>query len=201
MSEPDPTPACWSCRARFTVRRVDAETVLRGRAAAEGGPFRVFRCPSCGVENGVIAGPPDARGPSSARMLHPLSGRDPPSLLDRVLSRAERSRLERSRVWWRHNGDAVGRFRRGDLREAAAAGPAPTERSPRPRRVAAVSGPRAVLGVADDAPLTEIRRAFRRLAKRLHPDHAAREGLTPAEAAARFRDVRAAYDALAGRSP
>ena len=51
---------------------------------------------------------------------------------------------------------------------------------------------RAVLGVDDDAGASEIRRAYRRLARLFHPDR--NPGNTTA--LARFLKVRAAYEAL-----
>jgi DnaJ-class molecular chaperone len=52
--------------------------------------------------------------------------------------------------------------------------------------------PYSVLGVAKTASADEIKKAYRKLAKQLHPD------LNPgnAEASARFKDVSAAYDLL-----
>lgn len=52
--------------------------------------------------------------------------------------------------------------------------------------------PYAVLGVARDAPIEEIKKVYRRLARETHPD------LNPgdAKAEARFKDVSAAYDVL-----
>jgi len=60
----------------------------------------------------------------------------------------------------------------------------------------AVSGPRAVLGVPEDATPAEIERAWRRAAKRLHPDRAARDPAAQAEAHRRFLEVRRAYESL-----
>ena len=58
------------------------------------------------------------------------------------------------------------------------------------------SDARAILGVAPDASDEEIRRAFRRLALQLHPDHN-----DAPDAVARFMEVYAAYDALLGDEP
>jgi DnaJ-domain-containing protein 1 len=72
--------------------------------------------------------------------------------------------------------------------------PAPAARAPDPRRVAALR----TLGIADAADLDDVKRAYRRLARALHPD------LQPDADAERrrmlerrFAEVTAAYEALA----
>ncbi len=47
-----------------------------------------------------------------------------------------------------------------------------------------------ILGVSEDARTAEIKRAYRRLARRFHPDVAGTEGASP------FREVRQAYETL-----
>ncbi len=47
-----------------------------------------------------------------------------------------------------------------------------------------------ILGVREDALAAEIKRAYRRLARRFHPDIAGRAGASP------FREVRQAYETL-----
>lgn len=195
---------CWNCREPAAALRIVRETILRGRPRSEGGPYRVFRCRACGSENGVLA------GPEGGILLHPLSGLEAPSVLDRLLSCGERRRLTASRVWWQRNRARVERFRRGiaeprprrgvgarpgtsPLDAARAAGDAARDALSAPRRPArrrASSGPRGVLGVFEDATLAEVRRAFRRLAKAHHPDRAG------PGAADRFREIRAAYETL-----
>jgi curved DNA-binding protein CbpA len=60
-----------------------------------------------------------------------------------------------------------------------------------------VTGPRAVLGVAADATLADVRRAWRVAARRWHPDRIpTRDVVVIAEAERRFLEMRAAYDAL-----
>jgi DnaJ-class molecular chaperone len=50
--------------------------------------------------------------------------------------------------------------------------------------------------VPDDATPAEIGRAYRRAAKRLHPDRAARDPAAQEEAHRRFLEVRRAYETL-----
>ena len=50
----------------------------------------------------------------------------------------------------------------------------------------------AILGISPNATLTEIRRAYRRLAKEFHPDHYA-------GGSKRFRDIQEAYSVLGNR--
>jgi curved DNA-binding protein CbpA len=51
--------------------------------------------------------------------------------------------------------------------------------------------PRETLGVSSDASQTEIKQAFRKAAKELHPDHS-----DSPEAAEAFRRIKEAHDAL-----
>jgi len=57
--------------------------------------------------------------------------------------------------------------------------------------------PYAVLGLNDNASKSEIRRAFRRLAKKYHPD--VNHGDKAAED--HFKRLTAAYDELTGKTP
>lgn len=52
--------------------------------------------------------------------------------------------------------------------------------------------PQEILDVEPDATLAEVRRAYRRMALSVHPDHNPGDAF----AAARFREVRKAYEAL-----
>ena len=190
--------ACWCCGEPVSFGRLALECLLHGRPREEGGPWRSWRCPSCREENGALP------GPSGGWLLHPLEGLVPPGLLGRLRTSERRRRLADAEAWWAANRLRVERFRRG--LDGAPASPHPRGRragGPRSRRPAtarrsvAASGPRAVLGVSEDASLDEIRRAFRRSAKRLHPDRAPRDAASQAEAHRRFRELRAAFEALA----
>ncbi len=69
--------------------------------------------------------------------------------------------------------------------------PRPSQPAPRP-----ADPLRATLGLAADAGLPEIRRAYRALAKRWHPDRVGGDAATQREAARRFREIRSAYETL-----
>lgn len=201
---PDPGKAdgaasCWRCGRAVTGAAIAVESVLHGRARRDGGPYRTWRCPACRTENGALAGP---RG---GWLLHPLEGLRAPDLVERLFAGDEAPRTA-ARTWWREHAARVERFRRGlDAPGAPRRGRAPgaagqtgrARRAPaRPEeRPAARTGPLAVLGLPADATPDEIRRAFRRAAKRLHPDRAAGDPESQADAHRRFREVRAAYEA------
>ena len=55
----------------------------------------------------------------------------------------------------------------------------------------------AILGVAIDAGDQEIKRAYRSLAMRFHPDKASQAGISAEEAEARFVEIAEAYEVLA----
>lgn len=59
----------------------------------------------------------------------------------------------------------------------------------------------AILGLAPGATREQIRMAFRRLARELHPDVAGSYGLPPHEADRRFKEVRQAYELLMAAVP
>src|SRR5688572_16698937 len=42
---------CWFCSRAFPVKTVAGDGIIRSRAAKEGGPYRLYRCPDCGREN------------------------------------------------------------------------------------------------------------------------------------------------------
>ncbi|MCA8959624.1 MAG: J domain-containing protein [Planctomycetes bacterium] len=38
---------CWACEQRFTPKLVERDSLLKSRAASEGGPYRLYNCPRC----------------------------------------------------------------------------------------------------------------------------------------------------------
>ena len=40
--------ACWSCGCQFAGKIVNRDGILKGRVEWDGGPYRLYRCPSCG---------------------------------------------------------------------------------------------------------------------------------------------------------
>ena len=64
--------------------------------------------------------------------------------------------------------------------------------APRPARAPCMRGPRAVLGLAPDATLDDAKAAYKRLARRWHPDR-------PDGDARRMAEINAAYAAIIGR--
>ena len=44
---------CWYCRAKLNPEWVQRDGLLRGRDEVEGGPYRVYPCPSCRRENRI----------------------------------------------------------------------------------------------------------------------------------------------------
>lgn len=74
--------------------------------------------------------------------------------------------------------------------------PSPSQAPPRVAPPRPADPLRAALGLAADAGLPEIRRAYRALAKRWHPDRVGGDAAAQREAARRFREIRAAYESL-----
>lgn len=65
---------------------------------------------------------------------------------------------------------------------------------------AATAGPRGVLGVSRDADLATVKKAYRKLALKFHPDknrHLRPDDMRVVEA--KFREVQAAYEKIAGK--
>lgn len=209
---------CWDCGRAADPAAVRVESVIHARTRAEGGPYRSWTCRRCRAENGVLV------TGTEPWILIPLLGRSASRgaarLIEAFLSESERRRIERARAWWLRNGSEVDATLTARELPGPSSRPAPesgtsavanaavnttvkttaARRSPPPvpQRRRATSGPLAVLGLFEDATPAEIRRAWRALAKRWHPDRAAREGVSAAEASRRFREVRAAWERLRG---
>jgi len=192
-------PPCWFCGAGASPARAEVESVIESRSEADGGPFLTLTCLACRTRCGAL------RNRRGAWLLYPLEGATEPSLVDRIVPRTSREHQLRARAWWLRNAGNVERFR-----TAAPEPPKPrTQPPPRPRapkgrpgRAApaphsARTGPRADLGVADDATLADVRRAWRAAVKRWHPDRIPTgDPVVVGEAMRRFQEMRAAYEAL-----
>lgn len=46
-------PQCWACRSNLSNNTIERDGFLVGRAPEEGGPFRIYSCPSCRKENRI----------------------------------------------------------------------------------------------------------------------------------------------------
>jgi hypothetical protein len=189
---------CWFCGTEASPARAEVESVIESRSEADGGPFLTLTCLACRTRCGAL------RNRRGAWLLYPLEGATEPTLVDRIVPRTSREHLLRARAWWLRNAGNVERFRRADPE------PQPRRRAPpRPRAAKnragrptppprpARTGPRADLGVADDATLADVRRAWRAAVKRWHPDRIpSTDPVVLGEALRRFQEMRAAYEAL-----
>jgi hypothetical protein len=195
-----PTP-CWFCGAEASAVRAEVESVIEPRSAADGGPFLTLTCLACRTRCGAL------RNRRGEWLLYPLEGADEPTFVDRIVPRTSRERLLRARAWWLRNAGNVERFRAADRepeRPRRAPPPPPRPRAatsragrPTPAPRPARTGPRADLGVADDATLADVRRAWRAAVKRWHPDRIpTRDPVVLGEAVRRFQEMRAAYESL-----
>ena len=163
-------PACWFCAARLPRRAREVETVIESRAAADGGPFRTLTCRGCRTQCGAL------RNRRGEWLLYPLEGATEPTLIDRIVPRTSRAHSARARQWWLRNAGNVERFRDANPSRARGADAAPPETARAATRAAAAdpgaaaarTGPRAVLGVAADATLADVKRAWRAAVKRWH---------------------------------
>jgi DnaJ-domain-containing protein 1 len=199
LSGISPSPVCWFCGARISAALAEVESVIESRRAVDGGPFLTLTCRRCRTRCGAL------RNRRGAWLLYPLEGATAPTIVDRLVPSTGRERLERARAWWLLHADSVERFRAARAATAPDDGVVP-RRPPRVNakasaapaaRPAPPSGPRAVLGVAPDASLGDVRRAWRSAVKRWHPDRIpTADPVVLAEAHLRFQEIRAAYEAL-----
>ncbi|MBA3712362.1 MAG: J domain-containing protein [Pyrinomonadaceae bacterium] len=67
------------------------------------------------------------------------------------------------------------------------------------REVLKDESPHGVLGLTDAATWNEIKRAYRTLAMKFHPDHATANGITEQDATQQMKRINAAYVLLEAR--
>ena len=208
---------CWYCRGALRARFVDRDGLIRGRDAAKGGPYRLYRCPRCLRENKVEqnrAGRRFASPPKEISLFDYLFGWIEPLAPEdylRILEWQEESGPARRAFFEsggdrRYSGGIVGRVVRRILgkgrppaEEKAKEKPAkkkegekatPKEKAPRP-----IPHPYRVLGVSPDASDEEIRSAFRDLARRWHPDKQ-RDPEQIEEATRRWQQLMRAFESI-----
>lgn len=129
-------PICWSCDAEASPEVVEVESVIQTRSETDGGPFRMYPCPQCRAQNGVLS------APKLGWLFYPLEGRGGPSATDWIGSRSERGQRKRAQGWWQAHEVDVERFQhlasKNPRRRARAS---PQQRARSARAPAADPGP------------------------------------------------------------
>lgn len=208
--------SCWWCHERFDPNAIHRLAMMKGRDQSHGGPFRSFRCPSCQRESKVevthagrmFASPAKDMGLADFLFgwIEPLS---PDDMLE-VMDWHERN-AERRRHFFERDGDRrysrwrlldwlrslwprrpVGEAERVERVERRSSDVAPAR--------APVSHPYRVLGLESDATEVQVREAFRRLARRYHPDKLrVDDAAVLARASHRLAELVSAYETLSRR--
>ncbi|MGE3165510.1 MAG: DnaJ domain-containing protein [Planctomycetota bacterium] len=218
---------CWYCEHAFDLTAVTRLGMMKGRPQERGGPFRTYRCPTCQRESRIevtrggrwFASPAKDIGIADFLFgwIEPLTPDDMLRMVDWHHRFADRRRhfFERDgdhrysrrglvdwlrRLW-------VSKSRRvaadatpanGPPQEGAAHDAAAGAEPPWPRT--APAHPYRVLGLDHGASEGEIRAAFRRLARRYHPDKLRDSDAKTLELASRrLAELVRAYDSLAKR--
>lgn len=190
---------CWYCRAKLNPEWVQRDGLLRGRDESEGGPYRVYPCPSCRRENRIEAVGEGKFYASPAKDLglvdwlvgwiEPLAPDDFLELQEWQQKFGEERRLifERagsviySGLRWRQwlsrrpsielHEEESSTEEKARLRDQPRAGEIPTnQKRSELGKGLPLDHPLKILGLHRNASATEIRRKFRDLVKRYHPD-------------------------------
>lgn len=234
---------CWSCEGNFNAKVAWKASILRSRAAANGGPYRTYRCPLClklsrieSTPRGRLFASPDREiglldylfGWAGAQGMEVLGTND-------FLRVAQWHQLygDRRRAFFLRDGDS--RYTKGRLidrlrarlfrflgRRQVTLDPGlnstranePTGRTPEqaddkskpqeptPQRPPLPPHPYRILGVSTTASPAQIRTAFRRLAKKWHPDKQASADPQELERATRrLAELVSAYEQITKQNP
>lgn len=236
--------SCWSCELPFQKKIVLRDSILRGRSARNGGPYRLYRCPQCAKEGKVeftgrqrMYVSPEQEYGALDYLFGWTEWLSPTDFLR--VARWQRRSLDHRRAFFEHDGDhrySTGRIRRWIQKLFGRAAPEPsrstsdrakarrsgTQSEPRvephrnrtktdpqtktnsePRQrppIPEVPHPYLILGLTTDATDADIRKAFRRLARKHHPDkQGTRDERSLARAQRRFEELLAAYQELMNR--
>ncbi|MEM7164646.1 MAG: J domain-containing protein [Planctomycetota bacterium] len=215
---------CWSCEARFVPKMVWKNAIIRGRSETAGGPYRLYRCPLCmklsrieSSRRGRLFASPDR---DFGILDYLLGWIDAPEASDFLrIAQWHQVHADRRRQFFLRDGDTryargrwyerlragihrlFGRAAEPRFSEAADSEPPPNRESkpPEPPPQVPLPHPYRILGVSRDATPSEIRAAFRRLAKKWHPDK--QVGSDPEQlelAARRLAELVDAYNDLTG---
>ena len=214
---------CWGCNHEFTSRLIERDSLIRGRDVADGGPYRLYRCPSCQRESKVEATSKGQLFASPEKQITPMeflfSWAEPLAPED-FLKIVQWHELhgDRRRAFFARDGDrryarptlggllqrlfGRGRRRADDAPRpvgAETAGETPPPSSPQ-RTAAPIPHPYRILGVTPEASDEEIRSAFRTLARRWHPDKLGDDDPEILKLASRrLEELLKAYDSLRTR--
>ena len=214
---------CWGCQHEFTAKLVERDSLIRGREVARGGPYRLYRCPSCHRESKVEATPKGRLFASPDKEINPMeylfSWAEPLAPED-FLKIVQWHELHdaRRQAFFARDGDrrytrpTIGGFfqrlfgrahRRPAIvprpDRAAAPGETQPQSSPQPS-AAPIPHPYRILGVTPEATDDEIRSAFRTLARRWHPDKLGQDDPEVlALARQRLAELLEAYESLRAR--
>ncbi|OUU26017.1 MAG: hypothetical protein CBC13_01025 [Planctomycetia bacterium TMED53] len=180
---------CWFCRAALNLDWIHRDGIIRGRDESEGGPYRIYPCPSCRRENRIESLGPDRHYASPAKDLglvdwlvgwiEPLAPSDFLKLQEWQQTYGEERRLlfekaglsSYSGLRWRQ---WLSRRQVEDPETSHRQAPNNEEKPHRRSEISdqglPLNHPLQILGLSRNANSKQIRQRFRELVKQYHPD-------------------------------